>query len=385
MSLASVILQRLPMMGRPGRPLQLLVDFVGLVINMWKRCSEEALLEPIKYLMSLVSFTFDLHATAVASITVASLAPIAQATMLSVAEARHRVPDGDISKHSEYSMLDEHIDSTHILSLLHISALACIATPSDNHDASRLGSIEFWKLITLNTVFYMLTPKQKLDDIVGMLHLVALSAQPNSIGPITDEMDPETVAMHVIEQVSAKLTDLPHNANCPKLKRRVQLAALRALIAFAQYPFGAMQLAIHRNALPRLVTCLSASIDGLYDQSIPQSIFPPWSETGSAALDAAPSASAELCQITSQCVLLIHKLVTDSSTANVVEIGQKLSTCHGGSQRYLLALVRLTFAEEDLVMESDIDNEFVEAAHELLEMAVTPDEGEIISAAFGNG
>ncbi|KAI9172541.1 hypothetical protein HJFPF1_02046 [Paramyrothecium foliicola] len=387
-SLSSVILQRLPVMGRPGRPLQLLVDFVELVTAMWKRCSEEGFLEPIKYLASLISFTFDLHTTAVASITIASLASVAQGTIFNIAEARHRVSDGDLSKHSEYSILDEHIDSTHILSLLHTSALACTATPIDNDDASRYSIADFWKMITLDTVMLLLSPKQKFDDIIGMLHLLAISALPSSIGPITDDKDPEFVARLVIERVSAKLTDFPRSASDPELKRKIQFAALRALITFAQYPFGAMQLAIHSNALPRLVTCLSTSIDALYDQPIPSSVLAPLPDhytSESFALNPGSSPSAELCQIISQCVLLVYKLVTDPSTADVVEISQKLSVSHGGSQRYLLALVRLTFAEEDLIMESGIDNEFVEAAHELLEMAVTPDEGEIVSAAFGSG
>jgi hypothetical protein len=96
------------------------------------------------------------------------------------------------------------------------------------------------------------------------------------------------------------------------------------------------------------------------------------------------SYSASLYRIISQSVFLIHALVIGPDTANIADIGQKLSMAHGGSQRYLLALGRLTFAEEDLVMEAGIDGETVEAAHELLELAVTPDEGEVVSGAFGD-
>jgi hypothetical protein len=45
-------------------------------------------------------------------------------------------------------------------------------------------------------------------------------------------------------------------------------------------------------------------------------------------------------------------------------------------------LARLTFAEEDLVLEAGIDSRTVELAHELLEMAVTPDEGEGVGEVF---
>jgi hypothetical protein len=80
---------------------------------------------------------------------------------------------------------------------------------------------------------------------------------------------------------------------------------------------------------------------------------------------------------------LIHALVTGPHTSNLANINQKLSMSHGGSQRYLLALGRLVFVEEDLVMESGIGEDTVEAAHELLELQVTPDEGEVVSEAFG--
>jgi hypothetical protein len=64
-------------------------------------------------------------------------------------------------------------------------------------------------------------------------------------------------------------------------------------------------------------------------------------------------------------------------------MNKQLTTCSGGSQRYLLTLTRLSFAEEDLVLERDVDAETAERAHDLLEMAVTPDEGEEIRGLFG--
>lgn len=64
---------------------------------------------------------------------------------------------------------------------------------------------------------------------------------------------------------------------------------------------------------------------------------------------------------------------------------EKLSIIHGGSQKYLIALARLNFAEDDLVLEAGIDTEVAECAHEMLELAVTPEEGEAIHSAFSNG
>lgn len=90
-----------------------------------------------------------------------------------------------------------------------------------------------------------------------------------------------------------------------------------------------------------------------------------------------------LFSLISQLTLLLHTLVTDPRTANVANVPAKLAASHGGAHRYLLTLARLTFAEEDLVFEAGIGADTVELAHELLELAVTPDEGDGVGEIFG--
>ncbi|KAH6609832.1 dna repair rad26 [Trichoderma cornu-damae] len=384
-SFSTLIFERLPLMGNPYQPMQLLVDFAEQIIILWTRCFEEQFWEPIKYLVSLISFTFQLNTSSVAPLIISRLVPVAQTTIFTVAEGPLRTSDGTAASNDEYAILEQQIDTTHILSLLYTASLACAMTPAETEDGIKYTPAAFWKLISLDFTLLLLMPKQKAVDIIGMLDLLATSSLPDSVGPISDEKDAPSVARAVIERVSAKLVEHPRATTAPAQKRSVRLAALRTLIAFARHEFGARQLASHDNALPRLVACLSTSIDELYDQPIPPSVLPPLPDSiASSSLKFAESTtSAELNRIISQCVTLIHTLVTDPCTANLADITRKLSLSHGGSQRYLIALGRLTFAEEDLVMEAGIEGEVVEAAHELLEMAVTPDEGEIVSEAFG--
>ncbi|KAL6803204.1 hypothetical protein GGI42DRAFT_324030 [Trichoderma sp. SZMC 28013] len=384
-SFSTLIFERLPLMGNPYQPMQLLVDFAEQIIILWTRCFEEQFWEPIKYLVSLISFTFQLHTSSVAPLIISRLVPVAQTTIFTVAEGPSRLSDGTTANNDEHAILEQQIDTTHILSLLYTASLACATIPTETEDGARYTSAAFWKLISLDFTLLLLMPKQKTVDIIGMLDLLATSSLPDSIGPISDEKDAVSVARAVIERVSAKLMEHPRATTTPAQKRSVRLAALRTLVTFARHEFGAKQLASHDNALPRLVACLSTSIDELYDQPIPPSILPPLPDvmTSSSLRFAESTTSAELYRIISQCVTLIHTLATDPCTSNLADITRKLSLSHGGSQRYLIALGRLTFAEEDLVMEAGIEGEIVEAAHELLEMAVTPDEGEIVSEAFG--
>jgi hypothetical protein len=90
-----------------------------------------------------------------------------------------------------------------------------------------------------------------------------------------------------------------------------------------------------------------------------------------------------LNQLIAQITALLHFLITDPRTANVANMPAKLAASHGGSHRYLITLARLAFAEEDLVLEAGIDARTVELAHDLLELAVTPDEGEGVGEVFG--
>ncbi|KAJ6787880.1 hypothetical protein PWT90_10992 [Aphanocladium album] len=393
-SLASKIFERLPLMGNPHQSMQLQVDFAEIVILLWSRCFEEQYWAPIKYLMPLLSFTFQLHVTSVAPLVARSLVPIAQSTICLVADAlQSRSPDGSFANQQEYKYYEEHIDTVEAMSLLHMCALACATSHDDVQNGLEHGLASFWKLMSLDMVLILLSPKQRFHDIVNMLDLLSTSSLPESIGPITEEKDPQLVARIIIERVSARLIEGPRSPHTQVQKKTIRATALRTLIAFARYPFGALQLAIHDNALPRLMTCLSTSIDELYDQPISSALLPdapsPADEDGysgsslSASKITDASATVELSRIISQCVLLIHALVTDPYTADAADMSRKLSVFHGGSQRQLLALGRLTFAEEDLIMEAGIDSEIVEAAHELLELAVSPDEGEVVSEAFG--
>ncbi len=381
-------------MGNPDRSMQLQVDFAETIILLWSRCFEEQYWEPIKYLMPLLSFTFQLHVTSVAPFVARSLVPIAQSTICLVADAlQSRLPDGNFPNQQEYKYYEEHIDTVEAMSLLHMCALACATSHDDVQHGLEHGLPSFWKLMSLDMVLILLSPKQRFHDIVNMLDLLSTSSLPESIGPITEDKDPQLVARIIIERVSARLIEGPRSPHTQVQKKTTRATALRTLIAFARYPFGALQLAIHDNALPRLMTCLSTSIDELYDQPISSALLPdpptPAEDHGYVAYyhssrkisDA--SATIELSRIISQCVLLIHALVTDLHTADAADMSRKLSVFHGGSQRQLLALGRLTFAEEDLIMEAGIDSEIVEAAHELLELAVSPDEGEVVSEAFG--
>jgi hypothetical protein len=60
----------------------------------------------------------------------------------------------------------------------------------------------------------------------------------------------------------------------------------------------------------------------------------------------------------------------------------KLASIHGGSQKYLLVLSRLNFAEDDLLLESGIEVDVQGLALEMLNLKVTPEEVDEVNGAF---
>lgn len=76
---------------------------------------------------------------------------------------------------------------------------------------------------------------------------------------------------------------------------------------------------------------------------------------------------------------LLYHLVTKYDD---IDMQGKLSIIPGGTQRYLLCLSRLNFSDPDLLLESAIDSDVPGRALDLLDLFVSPEEGEAIHAAF---
>jgi hypothetical protein len=284
-----------------------------------------------------------------------------------------------------------------------------------------------------------------LPDSIGPIYNASLSLLPPDFDRPNDQT-PEFVARSLIDRVSHQLSEPPAWAPRRSVKEcRVRLAVLRTLLAFAKSPFGALQLAASASLIPRLVLVLCWAIDNLYDMDVPQSILK-WKPTrgkknqldgdksmterqdDSGPRNGDPDATQDmpdadgpgaeepqaqvftdvhhaeenavdaevlalqtrstdktllLNQLIAQITALLHFLITDPRTSNVANMPAKLAASHGGSHRYLITLARLAFAEEDLVLEAGISARTVELAHDLLELAVTPDEGEGVGEVFG--
>ncbi|KAI1134730.1 hypothetical protein F5Y05DRAFT_397207 [Hypoxylon sp. FL0543] len=362
-SLASILFQKLAVIGDPDDPIRLPIGLCEEMIHLWRSCLEEGCLAPIIELVSLISLTVQLYTIAVAPYIAPSLLPVAMDSCFEVAIPRfyHEGP-GEPPKDS-WKNFNANISTTEILNLLYLTALGCAASPPVGGVAD--PAVDFWSQVQIEFVLLHLSQKHPVEDYLIILRWLCTSVFPDSIGPICPDKTVEVVAGALIERTSHQLVEKPLWDIDQYRLRSVRNAVLRTLAAFARSSFGLAQLAINNYAIPRLVTLLSSCIDELYDGDMRYQ-----SSEGD-------DSQKELQELVSRTVLLLHTIITNPLTADLVNVSAKLAKPTGVSQKYLLSLGRLNFSE-DLVSE-----ETAELAHELLELAVTPEEGEELGRFFG--
>ncbi|KAK8091015.1 DNA repair protein rad26 [Apiospora phragmitis] len=387
-SLASIILQKLTTMGDPNDPMRLPIELCQLLIDLWSRSFHEGIYDPIVELVSLLSFTVQLSPGGIAPYIAE---PLINVTVECVAEVgiprlNHAGP-GDPSEDT-FVRLRATIPTTDILSLLYVTALGCetSASAGAGEDGASEPIVEFWACMLVEFVLTMLSNKQALNDALIMMRLLSTSAFEGSIGPTMHAIrSAEDIAGVIIDRVSFYLM----NAQAPGVDNHklwtVRHTALQTLASFATSPFGMRELAKHKLAIPRLVIFLSWSIDELYDGEKTYNAYrlPPLSPPPTdgddvlANLIRAPEHSGEVQTLIAQTMLLLHTIVTDKRNKSILDVSAKVAGFTGGTQKYLLSLARLNFAEEGVCEET------ADLARELLEMIVTEEQGAELGEFFG--
>ncbi|RYP61736.1 hypothetical protein DL771_010023 [Monosporascus sp. 5C6A] len=404
-SLASILFQKLAAIGNPNDPMRLPIEFCEQVIQLWEACRKESCLEPITELVSLIAITLQLHTTAVAPYIAPSLISIAMESCYDVCIPRFHNPNPGDPTDESWIKLNRNIPTTQILSLLYLTALGCAASPPIGGGVTSPLS-DFWSEVHAQFVLMLLNPKLPVEDFLATLRLLCTSVFPQSIGPTPPGQTAEFTAAHILEWVSLQLVETPRWDIDRAALWAVRNEIIKTLAAFARSKFGLVQLASSDCLVPRLVSLICASVDELYDgdmQFIPLSeataaststsasrnmskpTAPPSSSTGNSLLSS-PSPihlNGGLSSLISNAMLLLHTIVRSPATRHLVDVPAKLSRIMGGPQKYLLTLARLNFADTDVDDGGMVSEETAELAHELLELAVTEEEGAELGIYFG--
>ena len=338
----------------------------------------------MRELVSLLSFTLQLHSVSIVPQIIEKLLPIAQTTLHVIADVRAACSNGGMGPDPDLQHLYDNLDSTAIIALLNLCASVCATSTGDLAGATPRAV--FWRDFPMETVSLVLGPKQPLPDVIGMLEILATSVLPGSIGPIVPGQEPPAATAVLLDKLS-KLVQNPSVARSPSQRHAVVTSALRTLLTFTADDEVARRMAGHENLVPRVITTLSRAVEELYDQEICATTLdrrsaPSLDEPlGIADPDSDPW---NLCAVISHATLLLHGLVTDPRTADLVRLEERFAGWHLGGRRYLIALCRLTFADEEGVREVGIDEATAERAHEMLEMVVSAEGGRDVEMVFAS-
>ncbi|KAB8297961.1 hypothetical protein EYC80_001738 [Monilinia laxa] len=346
-SFSSLILGEMPRIGAKKPISEVPSEFCLFLIHLWSKCMDERHYAPIYLFVDILKFALELKTLSIVPHIIDQLIPLVQKTadLVAIPRFKNELPDP----------YDKDINVSACLALTHLTALGCV--PEQEHIT------RFWKLMRWDFVLLMLSQNQPVSDFEWMLRILSTGVLKGSFGSNPDDnpkFRASTNAGHIIERLTYPLFEvLPTSLGKVEadvvLKLRIQIILL--MTGMTRSPYAGKALVSHPNAIGRVVSLISDELDNLYDHK------------------AGHEDSARLISLATR--LLFH-LVTQYE----FDMQKKLSVIRGGSQKYLLSLARLNFSEDDLVFESGIDPDIPGCALEMLEMVVTPEEGEAIQEAL---
>lgn len=318
-------------------------------------------------LIDLLTLALGLKTTSLAPQVVDKLLPTAQRTADFIAIPRFQ------SRPTE--KYDKDINLSACISLLYLVSLGCMDNPQH--------ITRFWQFMRWDFVLVMLSTNQSPSDYDLMLRLISTSAMKTSFGALPGGEKQNLQTGWIIDRLTYPLNEHPCKPMSAdkfesKSLSQVRLNILQLMVRISKSPYASKALATHPHAIGRLICLISDEIDALYDfysENRYRFIF---------TLDVFLSLLIVFCSIDIINIavrLLYHLMINHLS---IIDIQRSLTYIHGGSQKYLLSLSRLNFLEEDMVLESGIDPEISGFALELLELFVTPEEGDAIQSAFSN-
>lgn len=255
-------------------------------------------------------------------------------------------------------------------------ALGCMSEPQH--------IIRFWRLMRYDFVLVMLSTNQPIPEFEMMLRILSTSVFKDSFGAIiVDSVNPTAVVNNILDRLTYPMSEVPL---LPGTSDKMDLAVLSKLrfkviqlmTSMTRSPFASTAMAMHTKTIGTLVCLISDLLDDLYDYKSSYSErypSPPPTKPHSSLTIKHPS--ARIITLTTR--LLYHLLTRFDDD---IDIPAKLAAFRGGSQKYLLALSRLNFSEDDLVLECGVDADVAGLALEMLDLFVTPQEGEEIQVAF---
>ncbi|KAL2863531.1 putative DNA repair protein Rad26 [Aspergillus lucknowensis] len=342
------------------------VEHLHAIMSLWSRALKEQYYQPIPMFLEIVQFVLSLDEAAVLGL-IDRLLPLLQDSgdVNGIPRFKHspvsRQSFGQL-RQTPISQIEPLVDSTEALRVMYQMACRSLSVDRDLEN--------FWRHMRYDFVLMMLNCFQRITDISLTLSLLITSVRGDSFGSIQEtEQDQNANENYIVDRVANLLSETPQpDEGQPPYTRSeicdLRLEALSFLMTVAFNPIvpasshGSLVIASHPTALARLIRAMHDELDALYS-------FPPERDMHASLVN--------------NLMRLIYSVVRRHPEE--VDLQSKLYRVAGGKQKFLVVLTRLAFSE-GLVLESGIEDETVEMAHEILDDAVNPQEAEALLDAF---
>ncbi|KAF2159601.1 hypothetical protein M409DRAFT_70916 [Zasmidium cellare ATCC 36951] len=343
------------------------------LLDIWHRCLEEQYMTPCYLIVDMLHFVLQDELLSTKASLIEQAIPLCSRSIDLIS-----VPLGRASRNASFAAsldrqalekLANDLDVDGIVDLLHQFCQAASLSSERNET--------FWRTIEFTFVMLTLNKAQPMHQIITVLQMLITSARSTTFSVIVE--DPVKQVEQEKQMVDRLTNLLFENPDPPKdeppygeeevLEMRVEV--LKVLREMCQTDHGTLLLMQHRSAIGRLVRFLDVQVNKLYrtrpsmglqkkdeeERSVHEWVFKPVNMTTR---------------------LLYHLLRGFDDPPAAV---QKLHAVHGGYHKFLVSLTRIAFSEQ-LVFEAGIEDEAAEAAHNILDNILGPEDGEAVMKAM---
>ena len=345
------------------------------MLKLWSRCLDEKYYAPIYLLLDMIRFSIRLELAEVIVQLIEVAVPICNRTMTLVA--------GPIMRANIYPLYAASPDFEKVQSsaIPYIDIDEILDFLRELCDAASLSTVHiesFWQKMDFDSTLLMLNKAHPVSQITASLLILASSASATTFGSICTVDDgvagkQAKQESAIIDRLTILLFELPV---APKDEpsyteneiMELRIGVLKLFRSLSSTDHGGLLLAQHRSLIGRLIRFLDGQINKLY-ASRPSIGLPKTDEVSLHAL------VVQAVNTTTR--ILYHVLRTYDSQINLL---QKVGAVKGGYHKFLVSMTRIAFSDR-LVFEEGLDEEVIEAAHQILDSVLSPEEGEAVVKA----
>lgn len=341
------------------------------LLSIWSKCLEEKYFGPFYLILDLLRFVLYTERSFVKAQLLEEAIPLCTRTIDFIA-----VPISRASKNPNFAAnmdtkafneLANELDVERVMEFLYSLCSAAHLT------ADRIDT--FWSTIDFGFTLQMLGKAQPISQITTVLQMLATSSRELTFGVIPpDPTKQREVEKAIVERLTNLLFENPeapkdeHSYSIEeKLELRVEVLDVFHKMCYTGH--GGLLLVQQKSAIGRFIRFLDAQMSRLYQARPTVGLLP------------RPDDCLEAHDLIAKSINMVVRILHHLLRTYEVEVVPKLHVVHGGYHKFLVSLTRVAFSEQ-LVLEAGIEDEVAEAAHNILDNVLGPEDGDAVMKAI---